>query len=387
MKTLIKVFFITLALLLAAMPLVACGSPEAPPPAPAPAPAPSPAPPTGNQPPVITSLTAEATKLIPGATSKITCLADDADGDTLSYTWSATGGTMSTIKQTCTWTAPNFDGEFEISVTVNDGKGGTAARDCTITVTATQRPVISSLTAEPAKVTPGETTTITCMATDPDGDTLSYAWSATGGTVSGTGNIITWKSPEVDGEFIISVTVDDGRGGTVKGQCTIIVGAPVITIIFDPVPDESGSVYFTGDLASSWLVGDNADNNGVRAFFSFDISSLTGAEINEAKLTFNTKEIVGDPWLIHAFLFVEQIDYGTRPVQGGDFDIKGQELAKFTSSPPGEIDVKLPIERLLRPPVKPRFQVRLRLGQHTTYNDEDDYISFSGAALTVTYIK
>jgi len=36
-------------------------------------------------------------------------------------------------------------------------------------------PTISSLTADPETVAPGHTCTITCTATDPDGDTLTYS--------------------------------------------------------------------------------------------------------------------------------------------------------------------------------------------------------------------
>jgi len=315
MRPIVRICFITLAVLLAATSLLACGGPEAPPPAPAPAPAPTPAPapapapaPTPTPPP-----------------------------------------------------APP---------------------------TGNQPPDIVSLTAEPEKVDPGGTSTITCAATDPDGDTLSYSWSVTGGTFSRREEVILWEAPEADGEFVISVTVKDGKGGIAEKQLTIIVGSPPITILLEPIQGESGSVYSTGDLVPCcWLVGDNAENNGVRAFFSFDITALTLADIKEAKLTFDTKEIVGNPWHIHAFLFVEQVDYGERPLQGGDFDIKGQELAKFSASPPGQVDVALPLARLLRPPFKHRFQMRLRLGQNTTYNNEEDYISFSGAAINVTYVK
>ena len=307
MKTIIKVCFMALAVLLAATPLLACGGPEAPPPAPAPAPSPAPTPPTPAPPPSPPS--------------------------------------------------------------------------------GNQPPVITSVTAEPPKVVPGGTSTITCAATDPDGDNLSYTWSVTGGTFSRAEEVILWQAPEADGEFVISVTVKDGKGGTAEKQVTIIAGTPPRTIVLDPLPDESGSVYFTGDLVSSWLVGDNAVNNGVRAYFSFDISGFALAEIKEAKLTFNTKEIVGDPWLIHAFMYVEQVDYGERPLRGGDFDIDGFELAKSASSAPGAIDVALPIERLMRPPAKHRLQVRLRLGQPTNHNSQDDYISFSGATISITYVK
>lgn len=303
MKILIKLCFTALALLLAAMPLLACGGSEAPPPPPASSPAPTPptpppSPPAGNQPPVIVSLT-----------------------------------------------------------------------------------------AEPGKVELGGISTITCTAADPDGDTLSYTWSATGGTFSGAEGVISWKAPAADGEFVIGVTVDDGKGGTAEKQLTIIAGTPQITVLLDPLPDESGSVYSTGDLVTSWVVGDNAANNGARAFFSFDISGLARADIKEAKLILRIGDTVGNPWLIHSYMYIEQVDYGARPLQGGDFNLSGFELAKSTSSAPETVDVLLPINRLLRPPAKYRLQVRLRLGQLTEHNSKDDYMTFSVAAINLIYVR
>jgi len=44
-----------------------------------------------NHPPVITSLTPNPAAVLPGGDSTITCVADDADSDQLTYTWSGTG--------------------------------------------------------------------------------------------------------------------------------------------------------------------------------------------------------------------------------------------------------------------------------------------------------
>ena len=249
-----------------------------------------------------------------------------------------------------------------------------------------QPPVIASLTAAPGKVELGGISTITCTATDPDGDTLSYTWSATGGTFSVAEEAISWKAPATDGKFVISVTVNDSKGGTAERQLTIIAGTPEITVLLDPLPDESGSVYSTGDLVTSWVVGDKAANNGARAFFSFDISGLARAEIKEAKLILRIKDTVGNPWLIHSYMYIEQVDYGARPLQGGDFNLSGLELAKSTSSAPETVDITLPISRLLRPPAKQRLQVRLRLGQITEHNSKDDYMTFSVAAINLIYV-
>ena len=248
-------------------------------------------------------------------------------------------------------------------------------------------PVVTSFTAQPEKVDLEATSRITCIATDPNDDTLSYAWSATGGTITGSGNIVTWKAPNVDGEYVVTVTVSDGKGGNTVKQVKIIAGHPQTTVVLEPVAGESGSAYSTGDLAKAWLIGDNAANNGIRAFFSFDLTGLTLAEIKEAKIIFNTKETIGNPWAFSAFVYVEQVEYGPRFLQGGDFNLPGFELAKSSTSVPSTSDVAPPISRLLQPPIKNRLQVRLRLGQPTNFNSQDDYVSLSGATLKITCVK
>lgn len=80
------------------------------------------------------------------------------------------------------------------------------------TVLANHRPVITSLEAESESVLPSESCQITCNATDPDGDALSYEWTATGGNISGTGEIVNWTAPQEVGTYNITVVVDDGRG-------------------------------------------------------------------------------------------------------------------------------------------------------------------------------
>ena len=62
---------------------------------------------------------------------------------------------------------------------------------CGTQPTENQAPIISSISGEPASILLGGTATITCVASDLDGDKLSYAWSTTGGNLSGTGNSVT----------------------------------------------------------------------------------------------------------------------------------------------------------------------------------------------------
>lgn len=109
-------------------------------------------------------------------------------------------------------------------------------------------PVVTSLTAEPTSVAPGASSTITCVASDPDGDPLTYAWTYAGpssGSIPGTGSTITWVAPDAEGTYTISVTVDDGRGGTATGSCYVTVAVTIgsINITSDPV---GARVYING---------------------------------------------------------------------------------------------------------------------------------------------
>ena len=77
-----------------------------------------------NHRPAITSLEAEPERVIPSGSCQIACNASDADGDELSYNWSAGGGEINGEGATVTWTAPRSEGSYNVTVTVTDGRGG-----------------------------------------------------------------------------------------------------------------------------------------------------------------------------------------------------------------------------------------------------------------------
>jgi outer membrane protein OmpA-like peptidoglycan-associated protein len=61
--------------------------------------------------------------------------ASDPDGDTLSYLWSTPAGSLANRSDRQTpWTAPMQEGPVPVTITVNDGKGGTATDAVTIQV-------------------------------------------------------------------------------------------------------------------------------------------------------------------------------------------------------------------------------------------------------------
>ena len=117
-----------------------------------------------NTSPVISSLEAQQDWVTPSGSSKVYCIAYDADGDSLTYTWSATGGTFLGQGPIATWTAPDVPGNHTITVKVTDDRGGEAMMQLTIDVRFNHPPVIESLTADPLVVKQGETSAVECIA-------------------------------------------------------------------------------------------------------------------------------------------------------------------------------------------------------------------------------
>ena len=176
-----------------------------------------------NHKPAIETITAEPLELRAGDESVLKCVASDPDGDELSYSWLSNGGKIIPQGDLATWTAPEKEGTYSVRVKAADGRGGESTVEETIKVIADEPPVIDSLDALTQEVNPNVPVKIECKAWDPEGDSLSYAWTATGGTINGQGQYISWRSPEEYGTYTISVIVSDGKGGQTGEKVSIVV--------------------------------------------------------------------------------------------------------------------------------------------------------------------
>jgi hypothetical protein len=102
------------------------------------------------------------------------------------------------------------------------------APSCTTVVN--RRPIITSLEAEADWTAPLGNLQVSCTASDPDGDELSYEWTTSGGKISGTEHEVIWTAPEEVGMYDITVMVDDCHDGKDTGLLTLIAsnGPPPI---------------------------------------------------------------------------------------------------------------------------------------------------------------
>ncbi len=90
------------------------------------------------------------------------------------------------------------------------------------------RPPRVTLACDPCEIMVGEQSQLRADASDPDGDALEYRWSAPAGELQGEANRATrpWQAPDEAGRVPVTVTVDDGQGGTASDTVTIDVSAP-----------------------------------------------------------------------------------------------------------------------------------------------------------------
>ena len=147
-----------------------------------------------------------------------------------------------------------------------------SASSCT-TVTNRQ-PIITSLETEAEWTIPLGTLQVTCTASDPDGDELSYEWTATGGDISGTGAVVNWTAPEEVGMYDITVVVNDGHDGEDARSVTLSVTLGTPPIIEDLIVTAKEPKYLK-QTTTGYKVGKTKE------YYIECIASDTDGELSE----------------------------------------------------------------------------------------------------------
>ncbi|MDG6224306.1 MAG: S8 family serine peptidase [Candidatus Thermoplasmatota archaeon] len=193
-----------------------------------------------NSPPEIISMVAEPETVNVLGTVTVTIRARDPDEDRLNYTLTSDAGEISGNGPTFTWKAPSTSGNHTLRGAVTDTFGASAISQVVVRVmegTANTPPLISSFRGNPTMVPPNGTSMLTTVARDPDGDELTYSYSAELGTIEGEGMVVTYIAPDEIGDDRVTVVVKDGRGGEASRTLTISIRddisniAPIIGLI------------------------------------------------------------------------------------------------------------------------------------------------------------
>jgi len=175
----------------------------------------------------------------------------DPDSNTpLTYSWNFGGGAANSTAQNPGSVTFNTVGTFTVTFTVRDSLNLADPTPATRTVTVTagapppnQAP--NGSIAPPANIVQGQAVTFQGSATDPDGDTVTYAWNfganATPATSSAQNPSVTFNTT---GSRTVSLTVTDSRGlaDPTPATVSVTVGA-VPPPVVQQCPDADGDGF------------------------------------------------------------------------------------------------------------------------------------------------
>ncbi len=186
--------------------------------------------------PSVRSISATPTG-VTGTTTVLSSLGGEQAGESnLSYTWSATGPVAVTFSQNGSNAAKNATatftraGTYNLSVTATDPLGFMATSS--VIVTVSQTPTSVTITPTPAILAAGAAQQFAAVVIDQFGNSIGsplLSWSATGGTVSGTGLFTAGTS---GGAYTVTAT---------SGSVSATASATVVPTTY---PASAGDVFY-----------------------------------------------------------------------------------------------------------------------------------------------
>jgi hypothetical protein len=206
-------------------------------------------------PPITLSCNATAPSIFPGDQESVTATAGSVDTNkknNVIYSWSGDGvtgnGTTATVN-----TGSQTPGSYTVKAEVKEGKKGkeglkpgqTAECSANYTVKDFEPPTISC-SVNPTTIKPGDTATITSVGMSPQNRPLTYSYTATAGTVTGSGTTAEYSSAGAPtGAVGLTCNVSDDKNHSASSQASLTITAPYV-----PPPPKTQAlctVSFAGD--------------------------------------------------------------------------------------------------------------------------------------------
>jgi outer membrane protein OmpA-like peptidoglycan-associated protein len=152
---------------------------------------------------------------------------------TLTYDWSSTGGKITGKENTASIDTNGVaGGDYTVTAKITDRKmknGGETSCSAKFTVKEPPKnPPTMSLSANPTSVQTGGTVSLTASCTSPDNVPVNVSnWTASAGTVSGTGNSATLNTAGAPpGAISVNASCSDSRGLNTSASTQVNVEAP-----------------------------------------------------------------------------------------------------------------------------------------------------------------
>jgi len=181
-------------------------------------------------PPVQYTCSANPTTVYPGDPITITGTATNLNPKkTATYSWSGQGVTVKGDTANANVDTTGLQpGNYTVTGHVSEGQKPGQFADCTANFTVKQyEPPTVSCSVNPSSVNPGDSSTITATGVSPQNRPLTYSYTASAGSVSGTGNTATLSTAGAPaGTITVTANVADDKGQTASGTCSVTVNAP-----------------------------------------------------------------------------------------------------------------------------------------------------------------
>lgn len=213
-------------------------------------------------PPATLACSTSPTSVFPGEPVTVTANAGNLDPKLNAiYSWSGSGasgnGTSTTIQ-----TSSLAPGNYTVKGDVKEGKSGKEglkpgqSADCSASFTVKEfEPPTISCVASPSTIKPGDAATVTSTAMSPQNRPLTYSYTTTTGTVSGTGTTANYASAGAPaGSVGITCNVADDKGHTASANTNLTIVAPPPPPVENPEVKQIEarlalhSVFFPTDL-------------------------------------------------------------------------------------------------------------------------------------------
>jgi len=189
-----------------------------------------------NNPPQVSSMTSSDGRVASNTPVTLAVVASDADGDPLTYAWTSNcpGAFDSQHAAQVTFTPGTLAAGVTcaFSVEVSDGHGGVGKGTVSLSSALPKidvAPTMGVVYQSTDVAAPGQVVVLNATAIDPEGEAITWNWTASNGTLSNQvdqagASDVKWQAPATPGEtWTITATATDPEGASASFKFTVKV--------------------------------------------------------------------------------------------------------------------------------------------------------------------
>ena len=197
----------------------------------------------------------------------------DPDGDDLTYLWRQVGGPVVLVLSDTTGVGPTFTptnkGTFQFALAVNDGE--VSSTPDTMVVQVINRAPTANAGPDQEKPAKKSITLDGSGSTDPDGDSLTYAWGENASNpitnaLSDTTAVKPTLTPSDAGTYRFTLVVNDGEEASDPDEVQIVVVPVGSAEIVGEIEDDTGEAEIIGEIeeetGDAEVVGEIEEDTG-----------------------------------------------------------------------------------------------------------------------------